>query len=200
MKKILLSIFLSMCLLTTGVAPALAVQDDYPATDYVDGIFDWMYLSNSERRDRVTTIFKIMFPKGYVSNFPKNFLKSKLKAHLKDRNFAAHYEAVCSGRMHYRDVDLQPFVNEKNYVYMYALQFTKNPQRTFYYDALGNLKFIDFRYGSFPECPFYTKKYSIDGKLIRAMYMQNPETMYIYSETGSFIGVKNNNQVYSFNY
>ena len=158
------------------------------------------FLINEERKTRVLTIFKIMFPKGYVTNFPKKYLQSKLKNHLKDRNFKDHYEAVCSGITHFKDVDLQPFVNDKNFVFMYAMQFSKTPQRTFYYDAMGNLKFIDFRYGSFPECPYYTKKYSIDGKLIRAMYLQNPETMYIYSETGTFIGVKYNNQIYTFKY
>lgn len=189
-----------MCLFSANALPVFADYDDYPTQSYVDGIFDWTYISNEERKDRVITIFKIMFPKGYVTNFPKKFLQSRLKQHLKDRNFKEHYEAVCSGQTHYRDVDMQPFVDEKNFVYMYALQFTKTPQRTFYYDALGNLRFVDFRYGSFPECPYYTKKYSIDGKLIRAMYLQNPETMYIYSETGAFLGVKHDNQIYTFKY
>ena len=168
MKKILVTFILLTCMSVPNFSPVFAQVDDYPTSSYVDGVFDWLYLSNSERQDRVVTIFKIMFPKGYVTNFPKKFLKSKLKNHLKDRNFKDHYEAVCSGVTHYRDVDMQ--------------------------------KFVDFRYGSVPECPYYTKKYSIDGKLVRAMYLQNPETMYIYSETGSFIGVKNNNQVYTFKY
>ncbi|MBO6272217.1 hypothetical protein J6O48_05485 [bacterium] len=186
MKKFIISWFLLLGIILPIGAPAIA-----ETFEYVGGSFDWLYLTNDERRARISTIFKLMFPKGYVTNFPRGFLKERLKGYLKDKNHEIHYEAVCSGRTHYKDVDLQPFYTGKNrFVYMYALQYTNSPQKTFYYDALGRLKFIDFRYGGYPECPFYTKKYSINGKLIRAMYLQNPETMYIFSNKGAFLGVK----------
>ena len=163
--------------------------------------FDWLYLSNNERKVRVTEIFNIMFPKGYVTNFPKKLLKEKLENFLKDPDYKLHYDAVCAGYTSYKDVNLQPFLMGKTkYVYMYALQYMNAAQKTFYYDALGRLKFVDFRYGGFPDYPFYTKKYSIDGKLVRAMYLQSPDIMYIYSNKGSFIGVKYKNTVYGFNY
>lgn len=178
------------------VKPAFAEVFDYVGTD-----FDWLFLTNVERKERVTNIFNTMFPKGYVTNFPKNLLKSKLSKYLKDADYKIHYDAVCAGYTHYRDVNLQPFfLGKSKYVYMYALQYDKAPQKTFYYDAMGKLKFVDFRYGGFPEYPFYTKKYAINGKLIRAMYLQTPDTMYIYSNKGSFIGVKYQNTVYGFNY
>ena len=196
MKRILLCWIVFLSILVTSFVPAFA--ESY---DYVGGSFDWLYLSNVERKDRVQEIFKIMFPKGYVTNFPKGFLKQRLKNYLKDENHEAHYEAVCAGYTRYRDVDLQPFFAGKSkFVYMYALQYTKSPQKTFYYDAMGRLKFIDFRYGGYPDCPYYTKKYAINGKLVRAMYLQAPDTMYIYSDKGAFIGVKYRNNVYGFNY
>ncbi len=194
MKKILLSWILLIGLFIS--APCMA-----ETFDYVGGSFDWLYMTNQERTDRVSQIFKIMFPKGYVANFPRGFLKERLKNYLKDRNHEVHYEAVCAGYTHYKDVDLQPFFSGKSrFVYMYALQYTKAPQKTFYYDAMGRLKFVDFRYGDYPTCPYYTKKYAINGKLVRAMYLQNPETMYIFSNKGSFIGVKYQNNLYGFNY
>lgn len=178
------------------VKPAFAEVFDYVGTD-----FDWLFLTNIERKERVTNIFNTMFPKGYVTNFPKNLLKSKLSKYLKDTDYKIHYDAVCAGYTHYRDVNLQPFfLGKSKYVYMYALQYDKAPQKTFYYDAMGRLKFVDFRYGGFPEYPFYTKKYAINGKLIRAMYLQSPDTMYIYSNKGSFIGVKYKSTIYGFNY
>lgn len=180
----------------TMVKPAFAEVFDYVGTD-----FDWLFLTNIERKERVTNIFNTMFPKGYVTNFPKNLLKSKLSKYLKDTDYKIHYDAVCAGYTHYRDVNLQPFfLGKSKYVYMYALQYDKAPQKTFYYDAMGRLKFVDFRYGGFPEYPFYTKKYAINGKLIRAMYLQSPDTMYIYSNKGSFIGVKYKSTIYGFNY
>ena len=196
MKKSLIILFLIFSMVISSVTPAMA---DYDDSDNVR--FDWLYLSNDERKARVMEIFKIMFPKGYVTNFPQSFLKDKLRNYLKNKNHKVHYEAVCSGYTHYRDVDLQPFVMPNtNVVYMYALQYTNTPQRTFYYDSNGNLKFVDFRYGGFPEYPFYTKKYSIDGKLIRAMYLQTPAIMYIFGEKGTFIGAKYGGEVYGFNY
>lgn len=196
MKKIFLNLFIIIGLTLTMVKPAFAEVFDYVGTD-----FDWLFLTNVERKERVTNIFNTMFPKGYVTNFPKNLLKSKLSKYLKDADYKIHYDAVCAGYTHYRDVNLQPFfLGKSKYVYMYALQYDKAPQKTFYYDAMGRLKFVDFRYGGFPEYPFYTKKYAINGKLIRAMYLQTPDTMYIYSNKGSFIGVKYKNTVYGFNY
>lgn len=196
MKKIFLNLFIIIGLTLTMVKPAFAEVFDYVGTD-----FDWLFLTNIERKERVTNIFNTMFPKGYVTNFPKNLLKSKLSKYLKDTNYKIHYDAVCAGYTHYRDVNLQPFfLGKSKYVYMYALQYDKAPQKTFYYDAMGRLKFVDFRYGGFPEYPFYTKKYAINGKLIRAMYLQSPDTMYIYSNKGSFIGVKYKSTIYGFNY
>ncbi|MCR5266040.1 MAG: hypothetical protein K6E29_05540 [Cyanobacteria bacterium RUI128] len=196
MKKKIFSWILFLGLLVLPTVPAIA-----ESFDYVGGSFDWLYMSNEERTERVSHIFNIMFPKGYVANFPRGFLKDRLKNHLKDRAHEAHYEAVCAGYTHYKDVDLQPFFAGKSkFVYMYALQYQKAPQKTFYYDAMGKLKFIDFRYGDYPQCPYYTKKYAINGKLVRAMYLQNPDTMYIFSDKGSFIGVKYQNNVYGFNY
>lgn len=196
MKKIFLNLFIIIGLTLTMVKPAFAEVFDYVGTD-----FDWLFLTNIERKERVTNIFNTMFPKGYVTNFPKNLLKSKLSKYLKDTDYKIHYDAVCAGYTHYRDVNIQPFfLGKSKYVYMYALQYDKAPQKTFYYDAMGRLKFVDFRYGGFPEYPFYTKKYAINGKLIRAMYLQSPDTMYIYSNKGSFIGVKYKSTIYGFNY
>lgn len=195
MKKIFVSWIIFLGLILTVCAPAFANE-----SEYIGGVFDWLYMTNIERKARITAIFNIMFPKGYVTNFPKNFLKEKLKPYLKDPNHEIHYEAVCAGHTHYKDVDLQPFyTGKKRYVYMYAMQYSKNPQKTFYYDAMGKLKFVDFRYGGYPECPYYTKKYTIKGKLVRAMYLQNPDTMYIFSDKGTFIGIKHQNEVYGFN-
>jgi len=197
MKKLLLGLLITFSFLISGYLPVLADEE----FDYVGGGFDWLYLTNDQRKERVVEVFNMMFPKGYVTNFPKGFLKDKLKQYLKNKNHKIHYDAVCNGYTHYRDVDLQPFsMGKSKVVYMYALQYTDAPQRTFYYDATGRLKFIDFRYGGYPEYPFYTKKYSIDGKLIRAMYLQNQDTMYIFGEKGTFVGIKYGNELYGFNY
>ena len=197
MKKIIICLFLIFCMVVSNSTTAFADEE----FDYVGGGFDWLYINNDQRKERVVEIFNLMFPKGYVTNFPKGFLKDKLKTYLKNKNHKVHYDAVCNGYTHYRDVDLQPItMGSSKVVYMYALQYTKYPQRTFYYDATGRLKFVDFRYGGYPEYPFYTKKYSIDGKLIRAMYLQNPNIMYIFGEKGTFVGVKYGNEIYGFNY
>lgn len=163
--------------------------------------FDWMYLSKTEKETRVTEVFNIMFPKGYVTNFPRGMLKNKLKAFLKDEDYQIHYDAVCAGYKQYNGVELEPFyLGKSNNVYMYALQYKDEPLKTFYYDAMGRLRFVDFKYGGYPQYPFYIKKYSTNGKLIRSMYLKDEDTMYIYSNKGEFIGVKYKDTVYGFNF
>jgi len=163
--------------------------------------FDWLYLSKEEKESRVTDVFNKMFPKGYVTNFPRGMLKTKLKNYLKDKDYKIHYDAVCAGYKLYNGISLEPFyLGKSDNVYMYAAKFNNEPLKTFYYDALGRLRFVDFTYGGYPQYPFYIKKYAINGKLIRAMYMKDEDTMYIYSNKGAFIGVKFKDTVYGFNF
>ena len=58
MKKIFLNLFIIIGLTLTMVKPAFAEVFDYVGTD-----FDWLFLTNIERKERVTNIFNTMFPK-----------------------------------------------------------------------------------------------------------------------------------------
>jgi hypothetical protein len=72
---------------------------------------------------------------------------------------------------------------------MYALQDKKDLSKIFYYDALGNLRYIDYITGEYPDYPYYTVKYKINGKPTCAIYNVAKDTQYLYNPDSTFKGV-----------
>ena len=72
---------------------------------------------------------------------------------------------------------------------MYALQDKKDTQCIYYYDALGNLRYIDFIFGEYPDYPYYTIKYQTNGNPISAIYNVSNDTQYMFNPDSTFKGV-----------
>ena len=72
---------------------------------------------------------------------------------------------------------------------MYAIQDKKDVSKSYYYDALGNLRYVDYNYGEYPDYPYYTIQYSISGKPISAIYNISKDNQYLYEPDGVFKGV-----------
>ena len=80
---------------------------------------------------------------------------------------------------------------------MYALQNKKDVSKSFYYDALGKLRYIDYNFGEYPEYPYYTIQYSVSGQPISAIYNVSKDNQYLYNPDGSFKGVWYKHNLYS---
>lgn len=165
---------------------------------YVGQEFDWAILSQSEKNERVTNIYKILFPTGKITNYTRKEFKEAYKNHLKDNDTKIHYDAMVAGYKEYKNVKLEPYYYKNtDCIYMYALQYKNDLTKTYYYSVLGNLKFVDVRYGDLVNCPCYIKKYGKDGKLKRAAYIQNKDIIYTYSSKGKFEGVQYKSTLYT---
>ena len=80
---------------------------------------------------------------------------------------------------------------------MYALQDKKDVSNAFYYDALGNLKYVDFIGGEFPDYPYYSIQYRISGKPVSAIYFVSKDCQYLFTPQGEFEGVWYKHNLYN---
>ena len=77
--------------------------------------------------------------------------------------------------------------NEKLLI-AYAIQYNANPKTIYYYDTLGNLRYVDILSDNYPNYPYFTHQYRIDGSLAGSVYFKDKDTQYIFKNE-KFSGV-----------
>ena len=116
--------------------------------------------------------------------------KQQFKDKLKDKEWKEHYLAASAGYEEYKGYNISAFYYKKQkHIYMYALQDKKDISKSYYYDALGHLRYIDFNEGEYPDFPYYSIQYSVSGKPISAIYYASKDNQYLFSPDGTFTGV-----------
>lgn len=150
--------------------------------------YDWINKSELEKEEIIKEVHDIIFENE--SLVKQNDLKSQFKDRLKDKNYKEHYFAASAGYKEYKDYNISAFYYKKQkHIYMYALQDKKDITKSYYYDALGNLRYIDYNFGEYPEYPYYTIQYAISGKPVSAIYNVSKDNQYLYAPDGTFTGV-----------
>ena len=150
--------------------------------------FDWLTKSQLERDKNITDISKILFENS-VKKYDKKHFKLKFKDYLKDENSKEHYLLVAKGVKKTDIARLAGFYlgNEKLLI-AYAIQYNANPKTIYYYDTLGNLRYVDILSDNYPNYPYYSHQYNGDGKLISSIYYTAYDTQYMFKNE-KFIGV-----------
>ena len=150
--------------------------------------YDWINKSELEKESIISEVKDIMFENGALKD--QENLKSQFGEMLKDKNYREHYLAASAGYREYKDYNISAFYYKKQkHIYMYALQAKKDLSKSYYYDALGKLRYIDYNFGEYPEYPYYTIQYNIAGKPISAIYYVSQDNQYLYEPDGKFKGV-----------
>lgn len=182
MKKVLLFVF-TFCL------TQLFVSASYTDLFIADVEYDWINKSLVEKESIIQEIYDIIFEEqGNIVE--QNDFKKQNKEILKDKNHWEHYFAASAGREECGEYNISAFYYKKQKnIYMYALQNKKDISKIYYYDALGNLKYVDNVFGEYPDYPYYTIQYRISGKPVSASYYISKDTQYIYEPDGTFKGV-----------
>ncbi|MBO5739391.1 hypothetical protein J6R97_08645 [bacterium] len=150
--------------------------------------YDWLNKSEIEKETIVSEVREIIFKDGEIKAL--NDFKTNFKDKMKDKNYKEHYLIASAGRKEFKDYNISAFYYKRQkHIYMYALQDKKDLSKIFYYDALGNLRYVDFNYGDYPIYPYYTIQYSIAGKPISVIYNVSKDNQYLYQPDGVFKGV-----------
>ena len=160
--------------------------------------YDWINKSEIEKETIISEVRDIIFEN---ESLPKQKdLKKQFKDKLKDKNWKEHYFAASAGYKEYNDNNISAFYYKKQkHIYMYAIQNKKDVSKSFYYDALGKLRYIDYNFGEYPEYPYYTIQYSISGEPISAIYNVSKDNQYLFNPDGSFKGVWYKHNLYDKN-
>jgi hypothetical protein len=150
--------------------------------------YDWIDKSALEKETIINEIKDIIFENGELEK--KENFKNDYSEMLKDKNHKEHYLAASAGYKEYGEYNISAFYYKKQkHIYMYALQNKKNLSKSYYYDALGNLRYVDFHSEEYPEYPHYTIQYKVSGEPVSAIYTVHKDNQYLYEPNGDFKGV-----------
>ncbi len=180
MKKLFLTLTV---LFLTQICANASFNDIYVA----DIQYDWIDKNNIEKEAIINEVRDIIFENELtkVEGF-----KSQFKDRLKDKDFKEHYFAASAGYKEYKDYNISAFYYKKQkHIYMYALQDKKDVSKSYYYNALGHLVYVDFNFGEYPEYPYYTIQYKVSGAPVSAIYYVSKDNQYLFNPDGEFVGV-----------
>ena len=149
--------------------------------------YDWINKTEVEKEAIISEVHDIIFENPVEKQ--KDF-KSQFKDRLKDKNHVENYMAASAGYKEYKGNNIAAFYykNMKN-IYMYALQDKKDVTKNYYYDALGNLRYVDFISGEYPDYPYSAIQYKVSGTPISAIYYVSKDCQYLFKPDGTFEGV-----------
>jgi len=186
MKKLILTLFL---------LAGTAVFANYNDIFIADITYDWINKTEVERESIISEVKDIIFENPVEKQ--KDF-RSQFKDRLKDKDRWENYMAASAGYKEFKGNNISAFYyKNKSYIYMYALQDKKDVSKAYYYDALGNLKYVDFIYGEYPDYPYYSIQYRISGKPVSAVYFVSEDCQYTFSPDGKFKGVWYKHNLYN---
>ncbi len=152
--------------------------------------FDWVNMEQIQRDEAIQNYKNIIFGNSEETNYDKKELKEKYKEYLKDTDYKTHYRLANAGIKETENARLCAFFAERPHVlYMYALQYKNKPERVFYYTPYGKLMYVDEMSENYPNFPYYSKQYRINGNMVGAIYFTDKDTQYTYEPDGKFKGV-----------
>ena len=156
--------------------------------------YDWINKTEIEKEAIINEIHDIIFEEEIGI---KKGLKQEYNDRVQDKNYREHYMAASAGYEEYKEYNISAFYyKNQKFIYMYALQDKKDITKSYYYDALGNLRYIDFIYGEYPDYPYYSIQYKTNGKPISAIYFVSKDTQYLFAPDGTFTGVWHKHNLY----
>ena len=163
---------------------------------YVANIeYDWINKSALEKEAMITEIHDIIFTENLTK---REDLKTLFKDKLKDKNHVDNYLAASAGYKEYKGNNISAFYYKKmTNPFMYALQNKEDTSTAFYYDAMGNLRYVDFINGDYPDYPYYAIQYRINGTPVSAIYFISEDCQYLYKPNGDFEGVWYKHKLYN---
>ena len=150
--------------------------------------FDWLDISQTDRDMVIAKYKNELFPENTVYKYKKNEFRSDYNEFLKDSDYRRHYMLVVNNVKETDDENLCGFYKGRLLI-SYAVQYKNNPKTVYYYDVLGNLRYVDKMSDNYPNFPYTSKQYRSNGQLISAIYFMSHDLQYMYNNNQSFKGV-----------
>ena len=150
--------------------------------------FDWLTITQ-EQRDAAVEKFKEIVFTDYEGELKKSEFRAKYSNFLKDADYKKHYYLASEGFLETEDYNICAFQTRAGVLMVYALQYKNDLRKTYYYDAFGNLRYVDETSDNYPNFPYYTRQYRANGTLASAVYVESTDVQYLYEPDGKFKGI-----------
>ena len=177
MKKIIISIFVLFLSLPAFSEPLEAGVS-----------FDWISKTQMQRHENIGVIHDVMFAEKTVKKYVKADFKKQYEPFLKDTNHVNNYIDIANGKKEDADKKYAGFFWKNGLLVIYGIQYKNNMKNIYYYDAMGNLRYVDVFSDKYPEFPYYSAQYRINGELVGKFYFVSDCDQYIFSPDGKFKG------------
>ena len=178
--------------------PQIEEQQISEITLEAKAIFDWVDISQVERDKQIQEYKNILFNDD-INKIKKRDFRQKYSDFLKDKNWKEHYRLAKLGVLETEYAKICAFFFKKDILLIYALQYKNNLQRVYYYNAYGNLQYVDEISDNYPNFPYTSKQYRKNGKLVSAIYFSSHDTQYMYGPDGEFTGLWHKNKMFDKN-
>lgn len=153
---------------------------------------NWNILSLDEKEKLIEYYHGIIFTRGYTKFASSEEFKNKYGKYFKDKDYKEHFANVYKAKpdpqiiQRYQTTVDCP-ANEYDVHLGYSLFYKSEPNIGFFYNSAGSLQYIEF-YSPSRYYPYILRKYNTKGKLLQAIYVENPYSSYLYNGDETFKG------------
>ena len=158
-------------------------------------VFDWLDINQTDRDAVIEKYKSELFPDDTIYKYKKKEFKNEYKDFLKDKDYKRHYMLVTNNVKETNDENLCGFYR-KTLLISYAVQYKNDLRTVYYYDVLGNLRYVDKLSENYPNYPYMSKQYRVSGKLIGAIYFISHDMQYMYNSDMTFKGAWYKDKMY----
>lgn len=149
--------------------------------------FEWVLKTQDEREQKIEEIRDLIFSEGTVLKYDKKVFRADNVQYWKNKSYLEDYELIKSGVREDKDRTLCGFYWKKMLV-AYGIQYNSNPENVYYYDSLGNLRWLDKVSSAYPKYPYWSYQYNRSGKLVAVYYNVSGDDQYVYTSDKVFQG------------
>lgn len=149
--------------------------------------FDWISKTQLQRDENIKQIQNTLFADNTITKYSKNDFKSKYSEFLKEKDYVNLYDEISQGKKEDAQKYYCGFYVGKLLI-AYGIQYKNNLKNIYYYDALGNLRWLDTFSDNYPNFPYLSYQYYRDGRLVAAYYYISEYDQYVFDENKKFKG------------
>ncbi len=144
---------------------------------------DWPLLSQYERTETINYYREKMF-----KDIPRKIDMSRFEEHEKDINYRINRKALKKDLRKLGDRELAGFYLFGKLLVIYGVKYIDDKDNVYYYNAMGNLEYVDILDKPHDRYPHIAYQYNDNGKFIGASYYLSEYDQYVYDDDGDFKG------------
>ena len=182
---LLLIFFISPVFSTPAIETPLSDTNTKPFEAEIS--FDWISKTQIQRDENIKQIQNILFKDDTIFKYKKKEFKNKYAQFWKNKNYLKDYEDISNGKKEDSEKNYCGFYVGKLLV-AYGIQFKNNLENIYYYDAMGNLRWVDIFSSAYPKFPYWSYQYYRNGEMIAAYYYISEYDQYVFDPDKKFRG------------